>query len=222
MERCGKIGDGALPSSAALQGDVARRNGDGILRNFGLVAGDSARASSWLLLGILIGGAVIFFPRSTRRSDEIDECFGLDDGTERGLERGETGTSVSELVAVLSVWQLLGELISVSDEQPPSARLPGTVNVLFSAYMVIDSESSVDDSPHGNVFNVIFVGELVSEMLLLVVTVIEPVPVLSSSEHKDSDPESEPSSRNSEVSDKVSQDAIGASFGLGGISKLVI
>ena len=56
-----------------------------------------------MLLGILIGGAVIFFPRSASRSDEIEECFGLDDGTESGLERGETGTSVSELVAVLSV-----------------------------------------------------------------------------------------------------------------------
>ena len=102
VERCGNIGDGALPSSAALHGDVARRKGDGTLRNLGLVAGDRASASSWLLVGIFMGGAVIFFPRSTRRSEAIDECFGLE-GIDTGLERGETGTRVSELVAVLNV-----------------------------------------------------------------------------------------------------------------------
>jgi hypothetical protein len=156
---------------------VARRNGDAARRNFGLVAGDKARASSWLLLGILMGGAVILLPFSASRSEVREECLGLDEGKDRGLERGETGTSVSELVAVLSVCPPLGELINVSEEQMLIDIPPGTVNVLFSKPASSDMVSSVEDSPHGNALSVIIVGELVSEILVPCVTVITPVPV---------------------------------------------
>ncbi len=44
-------------------GEVALRNGDGARRNLGLVAGESAKASIWLLVGILIGGGLNFLVR---------------------------------------------------------------------------------------------------------------------------------------------------------------
>ena len=86
-----------------LDGEVARRNGEGVLLNFGLVAGDNARASNCLLLGILIGCALIFLPFKAKRREVMEDRFGLGGGTVKGLEQGETGTRVSELVAVLKV-----------------------------------------------------------------------------------------------------------------------
>ena len=95
-------GEGARPSGR-VHGDVALRpTGEGARRNLGLVAGDRAKASSWLLLEILIGGAWIFLPLKPSLRAAMVLLRGLDCGEPRGLVRGEAGTSVSELVAVLS------------------------------------------------------------------------------------------------------------------------
>lgn len=154
---CGTTGDGALPRGR-VQGDVALRTGDGARRNLGLVAGDRARASSWLLLEILMGGAWIFLPRKPSLSAAMVLLRGLDWGDPSGLERGDTGTSVSELVAVLRPCELELELVRVSDDPPVCTAKPvGTASWLAEppvssdtispAKLPLGTPGSVDDSP---------------------------------------------------------------------------
>lgn len=125
----------------SVQGEVARRTGVGARPNLGLVAGDRARASSWLLPGIRIGGAVTFRLRNPTQNDETSDCFGVVHCGELGIECGELGTSVSELVAVLRKCELEKELVSVSDDGDPEARQEGA-----SKFLMLH-ELSVIDSP---------------------------------------------------------------------------
>ena len=111
-------------------GEVARRSGPSAaaagpcrLYVLGLVAGESASASSWWLVGIFSGGALIFFdfnPKPNRDASGpsgLEQRLGLDSGETMGLGHGEPGTSVSELDP--SSQPPLLEL-SVSDELPPA------------------------------------------------------------------------------------------------------
>lgn len=127
----------------SVQGDVARRTGVGARPNLGLVAGDSASASSWLLVGIRIGGAVTLRLRNPTQNDETSDCFGVVHCGEFGIECGELGTSVSELVAVLRKCELeKEELVSVSDDGEPDARQDGA-----SKFLMLHELSVIDDSP---------------------------------------------------------------------------
>jgi hypothetical protein len=114
-----------------VHGEVERRSGDGgARRNLGLVAGDNARASNWLLVGILIGGGLNFLvlKPSFLGLERKDDFFGLDTGELPGLEWGDIGTRVSELVAALIARGLGREPVKVSDDAPSDSDM-GTVNV---------------------------------------------------------------------------------------------
>lgn len=133
----------------SVQGEVARRRGVGARPNLGLVAGDRARASNWLLVGIRIGGAATLRLRNPTQNDETSDCFGVVHRGELGIECGELGTSVSELVAVLRKCELEKELVSVSDDGEPDARQEGASKFLMLHELsVIDSplSSAVDTS----------------------------------------------------------------------------
>ena len=102
-----------------------------------------------------MGGAWIFLPRKPNLSAAMVLLRGLDCGDPRGLDRGDTATSVSELVAVLSPWESELEPVRVSDEAPCcSARPAGTTSFLFvldaseaRGSVVAAVAGSVDDSP---------------------------------------------------------------------------
>ncbi len=111
---------GVLIVTAA--GEVDLRIGDGARPNFGLVAGDNAKASIWLLVGIFIGGN--FFPlKPSLRPGLIEreliriDFLGLARG-ELGDEWGDPGTRVSELVHELIPCGLFRDPTNVSDEAP--------------------------------------------------------------------------------------------------------
>lgn len=126
-----------------MQGDVARRTGDAALPNLGLLAGDNASASSWLLGGIRAGGTDALRLRNPTQNDETSECFGVVQRGELGIECGELGTSVSELAAALRKCELENELVRVSDEADPDARHDGTSRFrMLQAPLSAASESS--------------------------------------------------------------------------------
>lgn len=143
-----RIGDGddERPKEN-VQGDVARRTGDGALPNLGLLAGDKASASSWLLGGIRAGGTDALRPRNPTQNDETSECFGVVQRGEFGIECGELGTSVSELAAALRKCELENELVSVSDEADPDARHDGTSR--FRMLRPLSSSASLSDFSSG-------------------------------------------------------------------------
>ena len=109
------------------------------LLNLALVAGESANASSWLLVGILIGSAF------RKNLCGVVVSFGLASGL---TKPGEQGTSVSELAA-----EAIPEIpndplaeVSVSEETPLEI-VHGTWRLLNLRHS--SSKSSVDDSPGG-------------------------------------------------------------------------
>ena len=199
-EEQGSTGELTPPVGIMQWGDVALRIGDGARRNLGLVAGDNARASIWLLGGILIGGGLNFFDLKPSLRGLIVDFLGLVMGEPAGLECGDVGTRVSELVVVLSA-RGLDSPTSVSEEATDDMDI-GTVRVV--------SDLSDVNSSSGSMLNVMCV-------VVLLVTV---TPGSSSGDSDDSD--SVTSVRNSEVSESVSHEAMGASLGLGGISKMVV
>ena len=139
---------------------------------------------------------------SFRGLNNID-FLGIDIGELEGLEWGEIGTKVSELVVVLIVRGLQGrEPVNVSDEVEPKDNeigAEGTESVV--------SLSSVDDSP--GIEKVIQVPDRP--------TGADGVKG-SSADSDDSD--SVISVTRSGASDRVSHEAMGASFAFGGMSKL--
>ena len=108
-------------------GEVARRIGTTGRVNLGLDAGDSASASSWLLVGIFNGGALIFFDFSPKPKRDasgpsgLELRLGLDSGETMGLGHGDPGTSVSELAPNTQPPPApLGD-VSVSADECPAA-----------------------------------------------------------------------------------------------------
>ena len=113
-----------------------------------------------------------------------------------GLECGDPGTNVSELVVVLKAAGLLRDPVKVSEEAPRDKGL-GTGRFLSC------SGGSVEDSPGS-----------------LKVMVVPPgLYGVSGSDSESSD--SVTSVKNSEFSERVSHEAMGASLGLGGMRRLV-
>lgn len=117
-------GDGIRQFDAIVTtqtGDVTRLIGDAEwCLCLGLVAGDNARASSWLAVGILIGGAVNLRDRVNAFSGLVP-FLGLLTGEVAGLECDELsrpGPSVSELVAAETTRELGREPTRVSEEKP--------------------------------------------------------------------------------------------------------
>lgn len=142
-----------------VHGDVARRN-------FGLVAGDSARASIWLPP-----------PPGTEDDDEEaakvlrddknpeqkdvplidvdDDFFGLPCRIvvvvgELGMEQGVLGTSVSELVASLSSLALDSEPVDAFADRDTTTRAVGTVSVRrFEFPLIVTGVSFVIEESSG-------------------------------------------------------------------------
>ena len=110
------MGDGDRPCAPGI-GELTRRIGDGALLILGLALGDKFKLSSWLLVGITIGGALKrlgFIPSFGRVL-----FLGLPTGDVAGVECLEPGVSVSQLVAALKGLMGLGgpvEGTNVSDD----------------------------------------------------------------------------------------------------------
>lgn len=128
--------------------------------------------------------------------------LGLHNGEPAGLEcvdPNKPGTKVSELVAELTATGLGRDPTRVSDEEP---------DVISGTHKL--SGTSVDDSP-GTELNLIHVRFFISSKSLMLVNTEPLRSSLSSSISEQSE-----STSPRLGSDSVSQEAIGASFGLGG------
>ena len=210
---------GELKPPVGIQcGDVARRIGDAALR--GLVAGDNTNASIWLLGGILIGGGLNFLVLKRILCAAVDpvDCerepmdfLGLVSGEPAGLECGEVGTRVSELVVSCTYGLVDSDPIptSVSEDAPEDIEDSGTVRQASPAAWSRPADSSRrSGSSRLKVILVVLLGVTVTAACS------------SSPESEDSD--SVTSVRKSFGSDRVSHEAIGASFCLGGMSRVVV
>lgn len=147
------VGDGTLFDVTITTGDVALLIGEGARRNLGLVAGDNAKASIWLLVGILIGGGLNFLVRKPYFFLGLNKMpfLGVVTGELAGLDCEDPGTRVSELVAALIARGLGSEPVNVSEEEVPRDRDIGTVKVTSEP----TGSGSDDDSPGGSAENVI-------------------------------------------------------------------
>ena len=176
-----------------------------------------------MLLGILIGGAEILRLRNPNlRVRGDDDFFGEVWGEACGLERGVAGTRVSELVAADSVCELMELEVRVSELEPRAPACPpaGTDSVLLHWS---GSRPSLELSPV-TPLNVMHVT-VFPELALVpdpVIMVMDLGPATSSGDVSSESLESVSSFGYSLVSDSVSQDAMGASLGLGGISSVVV
>ena len=191
-----KTGEGALRIVKPLLGDGERRPGAEARRNLGLEPGERASASRWILVVIRTGGASnlvglmigdMIFLRGKK-----GVFFGLLCSEGAGLVPGEPGVRVSELVVELTAKVTVGP----SGLPPPFLLLVVAFSLSRSrsrsrlvgvGTSIIVSHVSVLDSP-GTPVNVMqVVGGEVSRGEML-----------------------------EQASERVSQEAIGASLGLGG------
>lgn len=219
--------------SDSVQGDVTRLNGEATRPIRGLETGERASASSWLLAGKRIDGAETL---RLWKPDQREETMGR--LGEDGMEWGEQGIKVSELVALLRRCDAEKELARVFRENPVAkhegTERPFTVveslnellNVSLSETLALKGKcvlmvavASITSSGSGDMRVLLAEDNFELSVDVVIVIVVEAVKISSAEETGDSSRDSQllPFARSC-PSGRVSQEAIGASFGFGSAS----